>query len=1227
MQKSHLIPSVSMAAGILLACGAARAEIIAHWKFDDGSGTTAVDSANSNNGTLVGSPLPTWLSGVNAKVGGALEFAGIASTAGQGEVNATVTGLPTGSAARTVSLWLWADTTFTDQKFFSYGTNTNGTSFGWSIENSTVGPNPGSPTIFFRHGGGNFQYTGQAVTLNQWNHVAIVVPDGATQTNQVMLYLNGVAVSGVQGSQSARTLNTSSTAVALGGDAPGASNSNLDGRLDDVQIYNTALTPAEVTSLYNNPGSVNGQAPVTTPIAHWKLDDGSGSTAADTAGSNTGTLIGSPLPAWTSGVNGGALEFGGVTNQEVTATVTGLPTGAAPRTISLWLSADASVLDQKFFAYGSNANGASFGWTLEDAGGIPTIFFRHGGGNFRYTGQAVPLGPWVHVAIVVPDGATLTNQVLLYLNGSPVSGVQGDGSPRTLNTASSVVVLGGDYPGGGATNLEGRLDDVRIYNSALTGTEIQALYEAFSVIDETPPILASKGPADGTSGVPITVSPTATFNESVQLQNGGVIVIRNLGVPSGLSDQTITLPDSRVTVSGSSVVINPTGNLSVSTPYAIRISGNAVKDLAGNFYSGIANDTDWNFTTSADPNPTRLNVLFVSYDDLNTWIEPLGEYADVLTPQMNRLAGGGVTFKRAYCQAPICAPSRVSFMSGLRPSTTGEYALGSRLSDHPVYGDGLHKAIHESFKDAGYTTASIGKVYHSSSELGPGLDQGNGSHSYAPQPATKLTIPEVSGDSKLIDWGAYPAEDTQLEDYGFVTWARARIASFAVNPQTPFFMSVGMTQPHVPLFAPQKWFDLYPLTPQRSFARPFYDPNDLDDTPRFARYLHWSLPEPRTERLIQYNEWDNHTRAYLACVSYADMNLGRLLDALDDPNGDGNTADSIREKTIVVMFSDHGYHLGEKGLTAKTTLWDRATRVPVIISAPGMAEGQVCTQPAELLDLYPTLLDLCGLPPYAPLEGISLRPQLQNPTNAPRRPAITTHGPNSHSIVDERYRYTRYADGSEELYDHAIDPNEETNRIGEPNYREVASRLAGFLPTVNAPNSSGNTRIATIGAGGVISWQGTPINDTELGINPAVANFVTPLAGAAAVDSDFDRMPDWWEIYYTESITLLGFGNNYDGDPVPDQEEYLHGTDPTDPVSFLKVIAQPGPGGQSFRHSTVPGRDYRFQTSGTLSGWTTDATRTKGTGADVTRSAASLGLPPTQGFSRVEVLSEADPSP
>ena len=961
-------------------------------------------------------------------------------------------------------------------------------------------------------------------------------------------------------------------------------------------------------------------------VAHWKLDDGSGTTAVDSAGANNnGTLINSPT--WVTGaVDGGGLDFDG-TDDFVNAPVTGIPTGNSARTISVWFNADTlSKTDMKIFSYGDAGGGSeggvgqAFAFTAESNG----VWFRYSGGNNRYNlsgNTNLAINTWYHLAAVVPVGATESDDVLVYLNGT-LANITTTGTLQTLNTNPTSEVpdfyLGHD---GSASYFDGTLDDVRIYDTALISTEVQALYTEMIGNDETAPTLVDKTPAVGATEVLVNVKPTASFSEGIILESGGVITIRNLADATGSSNETITLPDARVSASGSLLVIDPTGNLEVSTPYAIRISGDAVKDLAGNFFVGIGNDTDWNFTTGTSTTP--LNVLFVTYDDLNTWVEPIGGYPDVLTPQMTRLAAAGVTFRRAHCQAPICAPSRISFMTGLRPSTTGQYALGSRLS-----GVGAHKSLHESFKGAGYTTASIGKIYHNGGDLGSWLDLGNGNHNYGPFPSSKLTSSAVSGGNRMIDWGIYPTNDNQLEDYGFVTWALDRIEDFAASPETPFIMTVGMTQPHVPLFAPQAWFDLYPVSPERSFARPFYKADDLDDTPRFARYLHWNLPEPRTQTLIQYNEWDNHTRSYLACVSYADMNLGRLLDGLDDPNGDGNTSDSIRENTIVVMLSDHGYHLGEKGLTAKTSLWDRATHVPVIISAPGMAENQVCLQPIELLDLYPTLLDLCGLDSYAPLEGISLRPQLENPANSPRRPAITTHGPNNHSIVDERYRYTRYADGSEELYDHLIDPNEETNRIGDPNFREVAVRLAAFLPAVNAPNTSGTTRIAMIGAGDVISWEGSPINDTELGVNPAVANYVSPVAGEVPVDSDNDMMPDWWEIHYTGSIEILGPGKNKDGDPVPDADEYLHGTDPTNPASFLQTSIVPHPtDGYSVSHPTVPGRNYRFQTSGDLSNWNPDGSKTPGSGGAVVRSTDALGLPPGKGFIRVEVSSEADPSP
>jgi len=467
----------------------------------------------------------------------------------------------------------------------------------------------------------------------------------------------------------------------------------------------------------------------------------------------------------------------------------------------------------------------------------------------------------------------------------------------------------------------------------------------------------------------------------------------------------------------------------------------------------------------------RTNVLVIVLDDLNTWVEPIGEYAQVHTPAMNRLAEQGVTFSQAYCQAPICAPSRASFMGGLRPSTTGLYSLGSTLYNHPTYGSANHKTMHRYFKDAGYVTATVGKVFHSEAELnaiassldyrGPGTD-------YGPTRTPKLTNPGVSGANALVDWGAYPASDTQMPDYQTVTWATNRLTEFATNT-APFFMTVGIVRPHVPMYAPQPWFDLYP---EGSFALPFYAPDDLADTPRFARYLHWKLPEPRTEALIAFNEWTNHTRAYLACVSFADAMIGRLLDGL--------AAQNLASNTVVVLFSDHGYHLGEKGLTAKTTLWDRATRVPLIVAGPGVSGRGKCAQAVELLDVYPTLLDLSGLPPYAPLQGESLRPLLADPTNAPpRRPAIVTHGPRNHSVVDGRYRYIRYADGTEEFYDHAVDPNEEFNRIEHPNYREKARALAAWVPTNNAPNISGTSRIAEIGADKVVRWEGSPIYDPE----------------------------------------------------------------------------------------------------------------------------------------------------
>ncbi|MDG0994700.1 MAG: sulfatase-like hydrolase/transferase [Akkermansiaceae bacterium] len=598
-------------------------------------------------------------------------------------------------------------------------------------------------------------------------------------------------------------------------------------------------------------------------------------------------------------------------------------------------------------------------------------------------------------------------------------------------------------------------------------------------------------------------------------------------------------------------------------------------------------------TSDPDPDPAGPNVLMIIIDDLNTWIEPLGEYPDVKTPGMNRLAQAGTTFSQAFCQAPACGPSRASFISGLRPSTTGLYGQGSRLGGHPTYAPGQHKTLFESFKDGGYTTAITGKIFHNGGDRGilptGTLDYVGNTGNFGPYPSSKISDPELSGNSQVVDWGVYPASDDLLPDYQSTTWALNRMSAFK-DQTTPFLMAVGLVRPHVPQFAPQAWWDMYPVG---EFELPYTELSDLDDTPRFARYLHWDINGPRTAALLQYNELENFTRSYLACISFVDSQVGRLLDGLE--------ANGLDEDTIVVLMSDHGYHVGEKGMTAKLSLWDRATRMPVLIAGPGVGVGQKSAQAIELLDIYPTLLDLCGLPEYAPLEGQSLRPILEDAENAPERlPAITTMSINNHAVSDGRYRYIRYADGSEELYDRAIDPNEATNRIDHPNFRETAARLAGYLPTVNASNQGGAQRFVNIGADGVVTWQGVPIQDPLFDPAGPVTRetLEAPVADEPIVDSDSDGIPDYWEIEVTGSLTVLNAGgHDQDGDGTSDVDEFKLGFDATDATSKPSLAIEiKDQNTLRISHSTAPGRDYKILSSVNLTHWDAAGEPVLGTG-------------------------------
>lgn len=433
----------------------------------------------------------------------------------------------------------------------------------------------------------------------------------------------------------------------------------------------------------------------------------------------------------------------------------------------------------------------------------------------------------------------------------------------------------------------------------------------------------------------------------------------------------------------------------------------------------------------------RPNMLFIAIDDQNDWIGCLGGHPQVETPSIDGLAKRGMLFTNAHCQAPLCNPSRSSLLTGLRPSTTGVYGLSPGIRD--VESLRNHVTLPQTFTQAEYFTFTCGKIYHDGS-MQPAVRATEfnvwGPAPAMPRPAEKfVTLPD---QHPLMDWGPFPEHDKDQADWKIASAAVEAIAS--APRDKPFFIAAGFRLPHVPCYASRRWFDLYP---DDKLALPRTREDDRNDTPDFSWYLHWKLPEPRLSLLRRIDQWRTLVRAYLASVSFMDSQVGRLLEALD--------ASGRADNTIIVLWSDHGWHLGEKGITGKNTLWDRSTHVPLIFAGPGIVRGARCGRPAELLDIFPTLLELCGFPSRSDLEGHSLVPQLKDPT-APRRwPAITTHNPGNHGIRTEKWRYIRYADSSEELYDMVSDPNEWQNLASDPKFHTTKLELASWLPTVDLP--------------------------------------------------------------------------------------------------------------------------------------------------------------------------------
>lgn len=432
----------------------------------------------------------------------------------------------------------------------------------------------------------------------------------------------------------------------------------------------------------------------------------------------------------------------------------------------------------------------------------------------------------------------------------------------------------------------------------------------------------------------------------------------------------------------------------------------------------------------------RPNILMIAADDLNDWVSPLGGHPQTITPNFDRLAEMGTRFTNAHCQAPLCGPSRASIFTGLYPSTTGIYVHVKDTEikqTHPAARDAAFMTHY--FKQHGYATMGAGKLLHNGAGAGL-LDSYGGYKEFGPRPASKMNY-DSNGTS--TDWGAYPDSDFQMPDY--------HVAEFAVQQlqkehDKPFFLAIGFNRPHVPWHVPQKWFDRIDL---ELIELPPYLEDDLDDAPAISRLIHDMEPMPKTQWLIDNGIWKEMLQAYLACVTFVDHQLGRVMDALEQS--------PYADNTVIVLWSDHGYHLGEKNIVSKMSLYEESSRVPLIFAGPGVQQAGICNRPAGLIDLYPTLVELAGLPQNPANEGRSLAPLLKDPAAGWEYPALTFWGQDNTAVRTERYRYIRYEDGSEELYDHSNDPNEWHNLASSPDTQAIRKRLAGFIPGDQQPMS------------------------------------------------------------------------------------------------------------------------------------------------------------------------------
>jgi len=450
----------------------------------------------------------------------------------------------------------------------------------------------------------------------------------------------------------------------------------------------------------------------------------------------------------------------------------------------------------------------------------------------------------------------------------------------------------------------------------------------------------------------------------------------------------------------------------------------------------------------------KPNILFIAVDDMADWAGYLN-HPNALTPNMDRLAKQGIVFSNAQCTSPICGPSRAAIMTGMRPETTKIY---SNKGDYLNY---VPNAISlpEYFKKNGYYTAGAGKLIHpynnvvpkAFNEFGPGVgivgspftDQELSTENMDPTVTVdrlKVTLPmnEISTLDRpnnrwsTFDWGPLDVTDDEMPDGKIANWA---VQALQKEYDQPLFLGVGFYKPHLPFFAPKKYFDLYDIN---NIELPITRNNDLKDLSKTAKlYAKSTSTAGLHKTVLKHKKWKEGVLAYVATISFVDAQIGEILDALEKSR--------LADNTLIIFWSDHGFHLGEKEHWAKQTLWERTARVPMIIVQPKnqkKSNVHLIRNPVNLLDVYPTLVAMCNLPKNDRLEGENLLPLIKNPTQQWKNISITSMGRSSQAIRSTKWRYIRYFDGSEELYDMKKDPHEFTNLASKRKYIKIKQELA-----------------------------------------------------------------------------------------------------------------------------------------------------------------------------------------